>query len=120
MVAANAAARSRERPTPSASRLRSSAKHSLALSSRPEVERLASYCTQGRLVAFTALSGLRQGEVFALRRSAVDLPKRIVRVEGSARAGAITKTKTGRKRVVDLTAAAVELLAEQLAGVRST
>jgi len=81
----------------------------------PEVERLASYCTEGRLVAFTALSGLRQGEVFALRRSAVDLPNRIVRVEGSARAGAITKTKTGRKRVVDLTAAAVDLLAEQLA-----
>jgi integrase len=38
-----------------------------------------------------------------------------VRVEGSARTGAITKTKTGRKRVVDLTAAAAELLAAQLA-----
>ena len=80
-----------------------------------EVERLASYCTEGRLVAFAALSGLRQGEVLALRRLAVDLPNRIVRVEGPARAGTISKTKTGRKRIVELTAAAVELLAEQLA-----
>jgi integrase len=80
----------------------------------PEVERLASYCSEGRLVAFTALTGLRQGEVFALRRSAVDVPNRIVRVEGSARAGEIGKTKTGRKRSVDLTVAAAELLAEQL------
>jgi integrase len=81
----------------------------------PEVERLASYCTEGRLVVFAALSGLRQGEVFALRRSAIDLPNRIVRVEGSGRAGTITKTKTGRKRAVELTAAAAELLAEQIA-----
>jgi integrase len=81
-----------------------------------EVEGLASYCTEGRLVAFAALTGLRQGEVFALRRSAVDLPNRVVRVEGSARDGAIAKTKTGRKRVVHLTLAAADFLAEQLAG----
>jgi integrase len=81
----------------------------------PDVERLGSYCTEARLVVFAALSGLRQGEVFALRRSAVDLPNRIVRVEGSGRAGAIGKTKSGRKRVVDLTAAAAEILAEQMA-----
>jgi integrase len=81
----------------------------------PEVERLASYCTEARLVVFAALSGLRQGEVFALRRSSIDLANRIVRVEGSGRAGTFAKTKTGRKRVVDLTAAAAELLAEQIA-----
>jgi integrase len=80
-----------------------------------EVERLASYCTEGRLVTFTALTGLRQGEVFALRRMAVDLPNRIVRVEGAARSGAIGKTKTGRKRVVHLTVVAAEVLAEQIA-----
>jgi integrase len=80
----------------------------------PEVERLASYCSEGRLVTFAALTGLRQGEVFALGRSAVDAPARIVRVEGSARAGAIGKTKTGRKRAVHLTVAAAALLAEQL------
>jgi integrase len=79
-----------------------------------EVERLASYCTEGRLVAFAALTGLRQGEVFAVRRSAIDLPNQVVRVEGSARAGAISKTKTGRKRVVALTIAAAEVLAEQI------
>jgi integrase len=49
----------------------------------PEVERLASYCTEGRLVAFTTLTGLRQGEVFALRRPAVDLPNRVVRAQRS-------------------------------------
>jgi integrase len=81
----------------------------------PEVERLASFCTEGRLVAFTALTGLRQREIFALRRSAVDVSSRVVRVEGSARGGAIGKTKTGRKRSVHLTVAAAELLAEQLA-----
>jgi integrase len=80
-----------------------------------EVEQLASYCTEGRLVVFAALTGLRQGEVFALRRSAVDLPNRTVRVERAARAGAAGKTKTGRKRVVDLTVLAAELLAEQFA-----
>jgi integrase len=79
-----------------------------------EVERLASYCTEGRLVAFAALTGLRQGEVFAVRRSAVDLPNRVIRVEGSARGGATSKTKTGRKRVVALTVAAAELIAEQI------
>jgi integrase len=80
-----------------------------------EVERLASYCTEGLLVAFTALTGLRQGEVFALRRSDLDLARRILRVERSSRAGAITKTKSGRKRVVQLTVVAAELVVEQLA-----
>jgi integrase len=84
-----------------------------------EVERLASYCAEGRLVTFAALSGLRQGEVFAPRRSAVDLPNRTVRVEAAARAGATGKTKTGRKRVVDLTVVAAELVAEQFAARES-
>jgi integrase len=79
-----------------------------------EVERLASYCTEGRLVAFSALTGLRQGEVFALRRSDLDLANRIIRVERASRAGAFTKTKSGRKRVVHLTVVAAELAAEQL------
>jgi integrase len=80
-----------------------------------EVERLASYCMEGRLVAFAALTGLRQGEVFALRRSDVDVPNRLVRVVCSSRAGAVTKTKSGRKRAVHLTLVAAELVAEQLA-----
>jgi integrase len=80
-----------------------------------EVERLASYCSEGRLVSFTALTGLRQGEVFALRRSDVDLPGGVVRVERSSRAGAVTKTKSGRKRIVHLTAVAAGLAAEQVA-----
>jgi integrase len=79
-----------------------------------EVERLASFCTEGRLVAFAVLTGLRQGELFALRRRDVDLANRVVRVERGARAGTATKTKSGRKRVVHLSVIAAELAAEQL------
>src|SRR6266508_624241 len=64
-----------------------------------EVEELARHCAEGRMVLFAALTGLRQGEVFALRRSDVDLPARLVRVERGSRAGSATRTKTGRKRV---------------------
>ena len=79
-----------------------------------EVERLASYCAEGRLVVFAALTGLRQGEVFGFRRSDLDLASRIVRVERSSRAGAFAPTKSGRKRVVHLTLVASEIAAEQL------
>jgi integrase len=79
-----------------------------------EVERLASYCTEGRLVVFAALTGLRQGELFGLCRRDLDLPNRVVRVERSARAGSFGKTKSGRKRVVHLTLVAAEVAAEQL------
>jgi integrase-like protein len=66
-------------------------------------------------VVFAALTGLRQGEVFGLCRSDVDLASRVVRVERSARAGTFGKTKSGRKRVVHLTVVAAEVAAEQLA-----
>jgi integrase len=79
-----------------------------------EVELLSSYCTEGRLVVFAALTGLRQGEMFGLRRGDLDLANRIVRVERSGRAGAFGKTKSGRKRVVHLTVRAAEVAAEQL------
>ena len=80
-----------------------------------EVEALASHCSEGRLIVFAALTGLRQGEVFALRRGDVDLPQRIARVERSSRAGVVTRTKTGRKRVVHLPLAATEAASEQIA-----
>jgi integrase len=51
-----------------------------------EVERLASYCAEGRLVAFAALTGLRQRELFALRSSGLDLANGVVRVERASRA----------------------------------
>jgi len=56
-----------------------------------EVERLASYCTEGRLVVFAALTGLRQGELFGLCRRDLDLPNRVVRVERSARRRLVRK-----------------------------
>jgi integrase len=80
-----------------------------------QVELLASYCTEGRLVSFATLTGLRQGELFALRRDDLDLAHGVVRVERSARAGSFAKTKSGRKRKVDLGPTAIELAAEQLA-----
>ena len=80
-----------------------------------EVEALASHCSEGRLVVFAALTGMRQGEVFALRRADLDLPKRTARVERSSRAGAVTRTKTGRKRLVHLPLAAAEATAEEVA-----
>jgi len=80
-----------------------------------EVELLASHCSEGRLVVFVALTGMRQGEIFALRRSDVDLAARRARVERSSRAGVVTRTKTGRKRVVHLALAAAEAAAEEIA-----
>ena len=80
-----------------------------------QVEALASYCVERRLITFAALTGLRQGELFALRRADLDLPNRIVRVERSSRAGKFTKTKSGIKRAVDLAPSAAELAAEQVA-----
>jgi integrase len=80
-----------------------------------EVEHLASHCAEPRLVVFAALTGLRQGEVFALRRADLDVPGRVVRVERSSRAGAVTRTKTGGKRAVYLSLIASEAASEQLA-----
>jgi integrase len=80
-----------------------------------EVELLASFCAEGRLVAFAALTGLRQGELFALHRTDLDLPNRLLRVERGARAGAPIKTKSGRKRAVHLTLMAADIVAEQVA-----
>ena len=63
-------------------------------------------------------TGARRGEVCALRWCDVDLDERIVRIERSvsatARAGvAIKSTKTGRSRVVSLTAQATQALTER-------
>jgi integrase len=65
----------------------------------------------------TVATGARRGEVCALRWRDVDLDERIVRIERSvsatARSGVVIKsTKTGRSRVVSLTAQAVEALAQ--------
>jgi integrase len=80
-----------------------------------EVEELASQCAEERLIVFAALSGLRQGELFALRDVNVDAENGSVLVEEGAYKGRATRTKTrnGRRRV-HLSRRARQALREQL------
>ena len=80
-----------------------------------EVEVLAAGVRQpyDLLVRFTAYTGLRWGEVAALRAGDVDLLRRRVTVARSLERGGATKdTKTHSRRVVHLEAA----LADDVAG----
>jgi integrase len=80
-----------------------------------QVEELASLCAEERLIVFAALSGLRQGELFALRDVNVDAEDGTVVVEEGAYKGRATRTKTrnGRRRV-HLSRVARQALREQL------
>ena len=82
--------------------------------SAAEVEHLASWCAQPRLVTFAALSGLRLGEVLALRDRDIDLEEGCVLVSRSARKGVEGRTKTRKRRRVYLCAPALQALREQL------
>jgi hypothetical protein len=68
-----------------------------------EVERLAYETVEpyGNLVRFACLTGLRQGELFALRERALNLAGWTVVVEAGAREGKLVTTKTpaGRRQV---------------------
>jgi integrase len=82
-----------------------------------EVERLASETIEpyGNLIRFACLSGLRQGELFALRDRAADLERRTLVVEAGARDGQLIPTKTtAGRRQVRLSAEALRILREQL------
>lgn len=82
-----------------------------------EVERLAYETVEpyGNLVRFACLTGMRQGELFALRDRALDLDRATVVVEAGAREGKLVPTKTaaGRRRV-QLSGEAMRVLREQL------
>jgi integrase len=82
-----------------------------------EVELLASETVEpyGNLVRFACLTGMRQGELFALRDRALDLGSGVVLVEAGAREGKLVPTKTdaGRRRV-RLSGEAQRVLREQL------
>jgi integrase len=82
-----------------------------------EVEQLAYETIEpyGNLVRFACLTGLRQGELFALRDRAVDLGRQGIVVEAGAREGRLvpTKTSAGRRRV-RLSVEASRILREQL------
>ena len=83
----------------------------------PQVEQLASETVEqyGNLVRFACLTGLRQGELFALRDRAVDIAHRSLLVEAGARDGQIVPTKTtAGRRTVSLSGEALRILREQL------
>jgi integrase len=86
-----------------------------------EVDLLASNTIEpyGNLVRLAALTGLRQGELFALRDRNVDLGGRTLTVEAGVYAGQLVpvKTRAGRRRV-DLAEAAISALRCQLVARR--
>jgi integrase len=82
-----------------------------------EVDRLACETVEpyGNLVRFACLTGLRQGELFALRERAIDLGRRSLLVEAGAREGQLVPTKTSAgRRQVRLSGEALRLLRGQL------
>jgi integrase len=82
-----------------------------------EVERLALETAEpyGNLVRFACLTGLRQGELFALRDRALDHLRQTIVVEAGARDGRLVPTKTtAGRRQVRLSGEAMRVLREQL------
>jgi integrase len=80
-----------------------------------EVEELAAACTESRLILLACLTGLRQGELFALRDSDVDLEAGAVVVTRAARRGAAGRTKTRQSiRRAYLSGLGKQALREQL------
>jgi integrase len=82
-----------------------------------EVELLASETVEpyGSLVRFACLTGMRQGELFALRDRALDLPRATLVVEAGAREGKLVPTKTAAgRRLVRVSGEALRVLREQL------
>jgi integrase len=85
-----------------------------------EVDDLASWSSEPRLIQFAAFTGLRLGELLALRDGEVDLHEGCVLVVRAARKGVEGRTKTRKKRRVYLCAAATQALREQLLARRPT
>lgn len=79
-----------------------------------QLEALASCSTQPRLILFAGLSGLRQGECFALHDGDVELDERYVLVSRGAYKGQPTRTKSRKRRRVYLCPEATQVLREQL------
>src|SRR5215218_774360 len=82
-----------------------------------EVEELAAntVAPYGNMVMLAALTGLRQGELFALRDRNIDLEAKTVRVENGTYAGELVPVKTrASRRRVDLSSTAVRVVRRQL------
>ena len=85
-----------------------------------EVDHLASWSSEPRLIRFAALTGLRLGELLALREVDVDLGEGCLLVVWAARKGVEGRTKTRKRRRVYLCEAARQGLREQLVARRPT
>jgi integrase len=85
-----------------------------------EVDDLASWSSEPRLVQVAAFTGLRLGELLALRDTEVDLDEGSVLVVRAARKGIEGRTKTRKKRRVYLCVPAMQALREQLLARRPT
>lgn len=85
----------------------------------PQVMDLASETIEpyGNMIRFACLTGLRQGELFALRERNLDFEHGLVRVTAGARDGQVvpTKTNAGRRRVWLSTEGAKVLRAQLIA-----
>ena len=79
-----------------------------------EVEELASYCREHRLIVVAALSGLRRGELFALTSPNVDLDGSAITVAATGDGGNVGRPKGGKVRRVHVEHRVVDLLAEQV------
>jgi integrase len=82
-----------------------------------EVDTLASETVEpyGNLIRFACLTGLRQGELFALRDRSIDLARSTILAEAGAREGKLVATKTpAGKRRVQLSAEAARILRAQM------
>jgi integrase len=80
-----------------------------------EVEELAAACIEDRLIMLACLTGLRQGELFALRDSDVDFEAGAVVVTRAAHRGTAVRTKTRQSvRRAYLSGLAKQAIREQL------
>jgi integrase len=79
-----------------------------------QLETLASWSSAPQLILFAGLSGLRQGECFALLEANVHVDEGYVLVARGAYEGQPTRTKSRKRRRVYLCAEAVQILREQL------
>jgi integrase len=85
-----------------------------------EVDDLASWSSEPRLIHFAGFTGLRLGELLALRDTEIDLDEGSALVVRAARKGIEGRTKTRKKRRIYLCAPARQALREQLLVRRPT